>query len=181
MAQPTATIMSPEAAIEEERKPRSTTPRRKRGHNGADAPTFTTRGSYESWGLTTEIDEDVGEFVIRIPFAPDELPYYPVMMAALIAGRSPGSMYNSLSKSTYGLTGVKVEGITQVTHDSLVEFLARRDESADATIARKRRAVTKLVPKKPRRLPTPPEPVVASMSAEQLLESGALDFLDELR
>ncbi len=148
---------------------------------GGTRPSYSTRENYQEWGLHTEVDEKNRQFTITVPFAPDRLPYYPVLVAALIAGRSPGSMYRSLQRGRHGLEGVKVEGVAHVTHDSIIEYLRRRAETAEAVIARKRASVQKMVKQRPRKRPRPPKAVSATQSAKHLLDTGAMDFLKPLK
>ncbi len=119
-----------------------------------------------------------------MPFADDDLPYYPVLVAALIACRSSTSMYNAVTKNLHGVSeqAGEIEGVLHVHHDSLVAYLHARDASAEEILARKKATLERVAASKtkPRLRPRAPIPVTASPSAKQLLESGALDYLDTL-
>jgi hypothetical protein len=134
--------------------------------------------------LKTEIDVENKEFVIHVPFAPEDLPYYPVLVAALVAGRSSTSMYNAMSRNIHGVAedAVELEGVAHVAHASLVSYLRIRDASAEEVLARKKATLEKIARRatRPRRRPDKPIPVTASPTAQQLLDGGSLDFLDEL-
>lgn len=151
-------------------------PKKARRHN--------TRPAYSEWGIETSIDEENEEFVIKVPFASEELPYYPVLVAALIAARSSTTMYNAVTRNLYnvGEQAAEIEGTLHVHHDSLVAYLRARDASDAEILARKRATLERVAKSKirPRRRPNAPVPVVATPSAQNMIDSGALDFLDSV-
>ncbi len=143
-----------------------------------------TRPTHTEWGIEVTIDEENERFVVTVPFAPDELPYYPVLVAALIACRSSTTMYNAVSRNRFGITeqAVEIDGVAHIHHDSLVQYLRVRDASDEEILKRKRARLEKIAARKtaPARRPDKPLPVTASPSAEHMLDNGLLDFLDTL-
>ena len=143
-----------------------------------------TRPAYSAWNVDTEIDEKGRQFIVRVPFAADELPYYPVLVAALIAGRSATSMYNALTKNIFGIAeqAAEIEGVAHIHHKGLLSYINRRNASAEEQIKRKKATLERIKKssQRPKKRPNKPKPVTASQSAEQVLDSGVLDFLDGL-
>ncbi|MHC4702977.1 MAG: hypothetical protein ACYTFQ_20625 [Planctomycetota bacterium] len=144
-----------------------------------------TRATHREWGISSVVDEENKQFVVTIPFAPDELPYYPVLVAAIIACRSSTTMYNAVSRNLYGISeqAAEIDGVAHVHHDSLVQYMALRDASAEEILARKRSTLQRIATRKvrPRRRPDKPIPVTATRTAEELLASGVMDFLNTLK
>lgn len=136
--------------------------------------------TYEDWGATTEVDTEKREFIIRVPFAPEELPYYPVMITSTIALRSPTTMYHHLARGSFGLAGVRLDGQAHITHESLLGYLEARGASTQGRMQRKMAKVMQQIiptvhPKRQQKEADDPTP-----AAEAIVESGTLDFLDEL-
>lgn len=134
----------------------------------------------EEFGIHTVVNKEKRTFTVTVNFADDRLPYYPVSVAAIIACRAPTTMYKALSKNVHGLEAVTVEGVVHITHDSLVNYLKERELTKDAMLARKAETVKKIVRKPVSHGPQPPQPVMASPTAKEIVDSGRMDFLDEL-
>lgn len=136
-------------------------------------------GTFVDWGCETEIDAERREFVVRIPFAPAELPYYPILIAATIVGRATATLYHHLPKGYLGLSGVRVDGQVHVTHDSLLEYIRQRSLSAEEQLNRRRATIEKMVPTLHAKVRAP-KPIVPTPAAETLVAAGELDFMNDL-
>lgn len=134
----------------------------------------------EEFNIETMVDNENRRFVVTVDFASEGLPYYPISVAAIIACRAPTTMYKALQREMHGLDGVLVEGVVHITHDSLVEYLRQRDATKDAKLIAKAKKVKRMSRRPKTRLPASPRPVVADAKAKDILDSGILDYLDDI-
>lgn len=134
----------------------------------------------EEFNIRTLVDKVNGRFIVTVDFASEGLPYYPVSVAAIIACRAPTTMYKALQRGMHGLKGVLVEDVVHITHESLVEYLSQRDATKDAKLIEKAKKVKRMARRPDSRLPASPRPVVAEPAAQDILDAGMLDYLDDI-
>lgn len=121
--------------------------------------------------VTTRPDDKRKVWVVEIPYSE----YYSVIVAAIVIGRSTPTVYTALRSGT--MSGMRIDGVNHASHKGLITYIARRE-------IRRRKVVdpSRIKPIRVRdRRPPPPRVVVASPTAQELIDSGELDFLNDLR